>query len=580
MTQERVETNDRGQGGMPQLEAVFSLHVPHQKQIAMHDYCADLNHRSQIARDLLQSVHAEGSIIFDDIIYAVNPTQRDKVTGLAGYNRCLLPALEMSMVAPCHVVCLTPPLMAELIELQKVRERMSCESQLFLWYRPSGLDAWTNLLELLENNDGAWRICEAIERTLAQPPEFHENLYPSAVNSLFESGTIVGRHLLLPFQTRDIHRQLYADQINQDRIVLPCSAERFVDKAQAAHILSQGKPDVEAILTRPVAVSIEEANKATIFLSETLAQGCIRQPERARFLSFASAIIDEAIKKEISHSLSYIKLEGAGVSGISNLSPNSFPEVYEMHSRDERIWALAGILSSRSSNLSDAQIPSAVIEDRVQRARDAFGVREYVVSGIVVAGQYRPYCFVRAINDERDVFQGVIGCSKPERAGIPEQELQALENAMCTIANAQIAAGYHTGYLAKDFMFDAASGQMRANDHNDRRGGRSHLERMISLHPDKVFMDRDFEFVAPRNTHYAKFVQDLTDRATQAGLNVYGTATLYYPELKNGQLVFKLKIVAEIPEMVLHNPNDIVPAMDSYVRALIGIDTGVANYDA
>ena len=63
----------------------------------------------------------------------------------------------------------------------------------------------------------------------------------------------------------------------------------------------------------------------------------MREPERARFLSFASAIIDDAIKKEKSHSLSYIKLDGAGVSGISNLSPSSFPEVYEMHSRDAQM---------------------------------------------------------------------------------------------------------------------------------------------------------------------------------------------------------------------------------------------------
>ena len=81
--------------GGEDLQVVFALHVPQEKQIAVHDYYADLNHRSQVAKDWLQSVHVGGSVIFDDIIYAESPTQVDKVTRLSGYKRCLLPSYRL-----------------------------------------------------------------------------------------------------------------------------------------------------------------------------------------------------------------------------------------------------------------------------------------------------------------------------------------------------------------------------------------------------------------------------------------------------------------------------------------------------
>jgi len=215
------------------------------------------------------------------------------------------------------------------------------------------------------------------------------------------------------------------------------------------------------------------------------------------------------------------------------------------------------------------------VEDRVERAFDEFGVLEYILSGIQNGTGFKQWCAVRAINDSHDVFQGVIGCTDPTRIGISHEMAEEMRQITTRVVEAMAAYGYQHGYVSKDFMYDSSDGILKINDHNDRRGGRSHLERVLSLHPGKVMMDRDYNFICPATINPIDYAMSLLDQAHRQGVSAYGTPMIFFPVQEGEDQIVKLKFVMEVPQDILDACTDqkgrIVELMDERLRSLLDV---------
>ncbi|NDC37544.1 MAG: hypothetical protein EBZ48_05780 [Proteobacteria bacterium] len=518
------------------------------------EYFYDVEYRKEVATAMLAKAGASQSILFDDVFNALHESQREFMHGAAGYMRCAIPAAELAAIAPAHVVLLTPPLPEEIAFAESYVESLGGKrSNLQFWLFDGRTRELTNLSHMIRDQ-GVERYRDLIDEIAANPPgaEYADHFLPA--HKLIERIGESGKVLVLPFQTKHDHHVAFKNQIEAGAVALPDASDVFIDKFSAAEALVRADQGMRKYLLNPQRVS-----------------GSAQVPGKSfeeQALQHATSIIEAAIRTEERAGSSYIKLDGAGVSGLDNLSPAKYPQMYE-GSREQRIAVLSGYIQARFG--ATEKFPSAVIEDRVGRVTDAFGVCEYVVSGVTTGNGFRPWCVVRAINDKHDVFQGVIGSTDPSKIGVTASHLSSLLDVMDVTGRAMQRAGYDFGYISKDLMLDLPSNSMKINDHNDRRGGRSFMERVLPLYPGKVLMDKDYEFEVPQGQTSASYATELNRRAIERGHLAYGTCTCFYPTKEQDRTMVKMKIVSVVPDDILEGGADIVQRSSERLRqSLLG----------
>jgi hypothetical protein len=443
---------------------------------------------------------------------------------------------------------MVPPFPEEIRLAEQFIEKAGGEPQnLSFWLFSTSTGELTNLSEILRGIDGEDAYRELIRSSALNLPDEADADHFRAARALVEHVKEDGRILMLPFQTRQAHHDEFRVEIEKGEVGLMSVSDRFVDKHEAAHTLLEVDRSLETVLLDPVQV-LPNNSASTI---------------EERIVDTASRIIQKAQEIEARSGAVYIKLDGAGVSGIDNLSPAKYQAIYS-GTTSERVAALCEHMLKRFGTA--AELPSAVIEKRVERRLDQFGVREYVASGVTTGNGFRPWCYVRAINDEQDAFQGVIGSTSPGQIGISSEDLSKIKNAMHRVVTAMNTAGYEFGYVAKDLMYDGSSNSMKINDHNDRRGGRSFVERILVMHPGEVIMDKDYEFKVPKGTAAIDYAMGLASAAAEKGHFVYGTCMNFYPTRKGEHEFVKLKIASRVPSNILETGALIIPTMEAVVR--------------
>jgi len=495
---------------------------------------------------------------YDDVFDALPGHQSEIFDGVLGYTRSLPLTIFGLGNYRSHFITGMPLLVQEIDLLAQTLKEMGVPEENFsVWLMPrEGDDNLIDLMELGRTENGRIDLHRLIREHGENLPEYTPDMYSNMVAKMIEKGILIPENgtLLLPMQTRDYHQDQYRELINQGYVKLMSSADGFISKTEAAKQLIQQDPELVDYLTNPEVIDTDDLEVSEVGM---------------RILS--SRILDICIAKELRGKEAYVKLDVSGVSGLDNLSPSKYPEVYH-GTYDERIDALVGILQSRFSSL--VKFPTAGVEDRVARDSDRFGVKEYVVSGVQTIEGMHLMCIVRAINDDNDVFQGIIASTDPSKIGISREDQLELTRVMVKAAKAQVKAGYKEGYIAKDFMYDKLDNKFKINDHNDRRGGRSTIEQLMLLKPGSVFMDKDYSFIVPEGQDTIQYAERLAQCALDNGLYVYGTPIIFYPSQdESGHTKIKLKIICEIPEMILNNENlgtaGVVSTMDKMIRATL-----------
>ncbi len=575
-----------------------------------------LEHHMATWREVVELSGADQAILFDDVINAVDEAQHAVFSGLPGYMRCCLPAAQMAVFVPTHIVTLTPPLPYEIQHSLESLERMGGDASNFhVWYNNPQTGERIDLVDLVIRED--WDTYHTlVAYTCENPPEFNHEDYPQQVREIFEE-TREGypTTLLLPFQIRELHRVDFAKEISSGEIVTLSPSDLFMSKGKTVHSLIQASPGVAQYFTSPRPVTLRRTafdpellnlltERATnniegdsnlslplrfedqqvslplsTFVSDDFQPSWNKElragiTQSIAFLPSAIQYIDACESVERDGLKTYVKLNTSGVSGLDNLSPNTHPEIYN-GTRAERIGAMAALLAKRFGEHDDIHLPTGSVEIRVSPGYDHLGKREFSIAGMNLSGRYAPLFFGRSVTSEGDIHEGMLACSDGAKIGMSVDEISRLVRMQQALAEAERLAGYETGELQNDSMIDEDSNRLFTYDFNNRRGGRSYIERVITLHPGTVFFDQDFSFTVPEDTTVHDFAIDLTRKAEANGLHSYGTPIIYYPETdEQGRKHVKLKLVSPVPDELLElcqsEGHTLPELMDNRVRRLLG----------
>ena len=529
---------------------------------------ADLNYRVEVSRRLAKRFGAEELLVFDDVAFAVPEAQRPHLKALPGYERVLAPAL---MLLPgfeygASVLVAAPPNPIEreitLAFKSQLEKRLGKSVVLkVLWENREG-----NLIDIFSLGEEDYlKLCKEYASYLDDPknltkytPFYHLDVVSQHVHELFGKKTLV-----IPFQTTHYH---YERALGLENVSLPSIPN--MDKVRNNFLLRKdGFEDI------PFVIGVTSDGRLITNIEELEQLDEEKLPPTDENIRLFTSGIVEAIEKLIESNLdAYIKLDAKGVSGLGNLSPNKYPNVYDLNlTRDERIAALFEIIKSYGFE----ELPSlAVVEERI-KPRIVEGVKQDItVGGIMVGGVFFPMSIFPFGVDEGDEYVcGWMG-KNPQDIGIEPELQKKLFESFSKMGSVLATNGYTDGVLAGDVMV-GENGKLYVHDYNFRRGGRSYLEALIAL-TDKPFFEAQIVIDLDSKTDnlrryeiYTRICQVLY----QEGIIPFSTSFGYFggdhAEGKPDFLKFKLAVPLEHQIISGLGKNDMLVAVENYIKSLL-----------
>jgi len=529
---------------------------------------ADLNYRVEVSRRLAKRFGAEELLVFDDVAFAVPEAQRPHLKALPGYERILAPAL---MLLPgfeygASVLVAAPPNPIEreitLAFKSQLEKRLGKSVVLkVLWENREG-----NLIDIFSLGEEDYlKLCKEYASYLDDPknltkytPFYHLDVVSQHVHELFGKKTLV-----IPFQTTHYH---YERALGLENVSLPSIPN--MDKVRNNFLLRKdGFEDI------PFMIGVTSDGRLITNIEELEQLDEEKLPPTDENIRLFTSGIVEAIEKLIESNLdAYIKLDAKGVSGLGNLSPNKYPNVYDLNlTRDERIAALFEIIKSYGFE----ELPSlAVVEERI-KPRIVEGVKQDItVGGIMVGGVFFPMSIFPFGVDEGDEYVcGWMG-KNPQDIGIEPELQKKLFESFSKMGSVLATNGYTDGVLAGDVMV-GENGKLYVHDYNFRRGGRSYLEALIAL-TDKPFFEAQIVIDLDSKTDnlrryeiYTRICQVLY----QEGIIPFSTSFGYFggdhAEGKPDFLKFKLAVPLEHQIISGLGKNDMLVAVENYIKSLL-----------
>ncbi|RME60212.1 MAG: hypothetical protein D6780_03775 [Candidatus Dadabacteria bacterium] len=555
-----------------------------------------IEYRSEINKELLRALGCTSALFFDDVASALDEHQWEHYhLALSGYERAFLSAVEMSAAAPSHVLVLLPPHFKEIEGVLKKAEELGNKENLHIWYYHQTSDAFIDLARVSESE-----YQDLVTEAAVNPPAPSQSAYFERVHKLMEYLHQEGEKiLLLPFQTRESHYVEFSSYLEDGRAALLDPSDEFIDKYKAAQTLTKGDatfkkhiPDPEEVEISRSCVSYERCKET----AEAILEGIVNNPnidtinfpletpqgdirvrisrnempgvfegdlkqntekladyllDVAQFYQSALEVIDVCCQKEQQGINPYIKLDATGVSGLDNLCPRRYPEIYNSNlNPKERAALLAQVMAVKFDEEED--LAPALVENKLVPEVDKFGRKEIGVGLVIANGALYTITVGRQIVSSEDVFEGIILSTNPEKIGISKDDLEKINAVIERASSALSTLGYLNGYVSFDIIIDQRTNTAKVHDYNFRRGGRTFLERLI-LNSDSntVFFDGDFEWRVPKGVISLNFADKLINKLREEGYIPYSTATMYYPKEREGDVVVKLKVAAKIPQELL-----------------------------
>jgi len=529
---------------------------------------ADLNYRVEVSRRLAKRFGAKQLLVFDDVAFAVPEAQKPHLKALPGYERILAPALMLSLGFEdgTSVLVAAPPNPIEreitLAFKSQLEKRLGKSVVLkVLWENREG-----NLIDIFSLGEEDYlKLCEEYASHLDDPqnltkytPFYHLDVVSQHAHELFGEKTLV-----IPFQTTPYH---YERALGLENVSLPSIPN--MDKVRNNFLLRKdGFEDIPFM----IGVTSDGRLITNIEELEQLDEEKL-PPTDENIRLFASGILEAIEKLRESNLDAYIKLDAKGVSGLGNLSPNKYPNVYDLNlTRDERIAALFEIIKSYGFK----ELPFlAVVEERI-KPRIVEGVKQDItVGGIMVGGVFFPMSiFPFGVNEGDEYVCGWMG-KNPQDIGIEPELQKRLFESFSKMGSVLATNGYTDGVLAGDVMV-GENGKLYVHDYNFRRGGRSYLEALIAL-TDKPFFEAqiviDLDSKTDNLSRYEMYTR-ICQALYQEGIIPFSTSFGYFggdhAEGKPDFLKFKLAVPLEHQIISGLGKNDMLGAVENYIKSLL-----------
>jgi len=537
---------------------------------------ADLDYRLELSKRLADNFGAKRLLVFDDVAFAVPEAQRPHLKALPGYERILLPALMLAsgFEEGASVLVAAPPNPVEREITLAFKEYLEKKIGRIVNLNVLWEDDHGNLIDIFSLNEEDYlRLCEEYASDLDNPqnlgkytPFYHLDVVGRHGQDLFGEETLV-----IPFQVTPYH---YERLWGVKNVKLPSIPN--MDKVINNFLLREaGFEDI------PFMIGVTAHGKLIRDTKELKQLGSeeLLSPTDENIKSLASGIVSaiELLKERGLES--YIKLDSNGVSGLGNLSPNKYPNVYNPNlTRDERIAALSEIIKSYGFK----ELPSlAVVEERI-KPMIVDGVKQDItVGGMMINGLFFPMSIFPFGVDESDEYVcGWMG-KNPQDIGIKPKLQQRLFESFSQMGSILAANGYTDGVLAGDVMV-GENGMLYLHDYNFRRGGRSYLEALIAL-TDTPFFEVQIVIVIGldnKNTDNLSRYQQYTlicQRLHQEGIIPFSTSFGYFggdhTEGKPDFLKFKLAVPLEHTSTSINinglGKSNMLGAVKTYIESLL-----------
>ena len=481
----------------------------------------DPDYRLAVSRNIAKQTGCNNVILFDDVVNAVDPSQRHELTGLPGYERAIIPAIPLTVALDTTVITQAPPLPSELVLAQAILDKVPNRRGFKILTPVDG--EFVDIFMLFTKDPQKYQ--ELVLTTYQNPPTDNPAFHVDAVQEIFGHNGI-GKSLLLPFQTTDWHYQQFKDLISDGGVVLPSSSQRWISKGEAYEYF-------------------ESANLGHLFPKTHFIRMDPRREKSAdNLLALSDNIADVCHNMVQNGKVPYVKLVSAGVSGIGNVRPDDnqlLDNNLDVGAKRDKFRKL--VLSKLQHAV---QTPDAVVEEAQRTERDSFGRREYIASGVVVDCQFHLWSVCRTVNTEQDHYNGMMCAPSPKEIGLPAETYMKIASDMSDLAHAMAEGGYELGYATKDLIL--VGDRQVFNDNNDRRGGRS-VGEVVSAFLEIAIYDKDYSVEVPAGLSHGEFSMKLTNKLMAEGYFPYGTCTTYFPKANGTQTIVKVKALCPLSQL-------------------------------
>ena len=516
---------------------------------------ADLDYRIAVVERLSKQSTCPRLVLFDDVAYAVPEAQRPRLKGLPGYERALLPGLLLAAgFEQTAVLVAAPPNPVEREIVLDLKRRL--EEKLGRKVNFQIIFDWQGqLVDLSQiNEEQYYNLCQQYAQGLDNPEELQKYNEDYHLNVIQRYRKFFGgddeKTLVVPFQTTPTHYEILSPLINEGRMSLPSIPQ--MDKVLNNFRLKEAS--LEEVIPEIIAVSPSGQLFTTLDeLVENFSKETFEATEE-NITKWATGIITALKFLKEKGKKGYIKLDSNGVSGLGNLPPSRFPDIYDFSKTEkERLSALIEIIKGYGfENLPRLSAVEELVDPEIQE-----GVKKDItVGGMMINGQFFPMSIFPFGVDKGDEYVCGWMSADSSKIGIDSALQKRLFEAFSKMGQVLAQYGYTDGVLAGDVMV-GKDGKIYIHDYNFRRGGRSYLEALIALMPEVGLFEAQISFELPfatnNSTRFGLYTQIAESLYEKYGIIPFSTSFGYFGGHHDDQKPDFLKFKLAVPIGLLAN---------------------------
>ena len=512
---------------------------------------AEIPYRIEVARNLAKHTGTQRLIMYSDVMHAVPEPQRPLLFGLPGYERHPLATLIHSAGFPEGGIAFVsaPPNPVELTNLKaekaKLERALSREVKFRVIFPIDG-----HIIDLLQYpKDQYKKLCLEYASWLNNPQNarvFDLQYHTLQIKEHLREMTKNQPTFILPFQTVAFHHQVFQEEKSSGTVVLPSIPD--LDKAYNSFLLQEaGLESAQAM----IAVGSDgrhftDSQSYNNYRKQMSGVSFNAKPDLK--VSFATGLINAIDRFALKNLGSFIKLDVNGVSGLGNLHPQSYPELYDRRiDRDVRIQKMMQVVQEKVGG----QLPIAAGVEEFAKTKKLQGVSmDTTIGGFTVDGKFLPMSAFPFGTDADGVYTHGWISSKAEDVSEESGDWAIMFNTAIEMTDVRSRFGYSTGITAEDMFTLVNNNRIVIHDFNDRQGGRTYVEAFIALH-DGGWVENEVKIPVHIPLSNVQMYEAYTRVCTQImefGSFPFSTSFGYFGLTDDGHRYMKFKILTPIDQ--------------------------------